>query len=145
MAHARSARRSRFRPDLPLILTIALIVLLWVAGGASRADTMGQVIVRAGCWAILIAAILAGPRPIFAGARPVLFLLIATIALPLIQLIPLPPAPCLVAIAARSRHSADSRGAGAVAAMDDDAGRDAKRAGIAHRAGGDAAGAGAGE
>ncbi|MEZ0497917.1 O-antigen ligase family protein [Sphingomonas sp. IW22] len=92
MAHARSARRSRFRPDLPLILTIALIVLLWVAGGASRADTMGQVVVRAGCWAILIAAILAGPRPIFAGARPVLFLLIATIALPLIQLIPLPPA-----------------------------------------------------
>ena len=69
-----------------------MVVLLWVAGGASRADTMGQVVVRAGCWAILIAAMLGGPRPSLDGARPVLFLLIATIALPLIQLIPLPPA-----------------------------------------------------
>ncbi len=69
-----------------------MIVLLWVAGGASRADAMGQVVVRAGCWAILIAAFLAGPRPVLTGLKPVLFLLIAAIALPLIQLIPLPPA-----------------------------------------------------
>jgi O-antigen ligase len=86
-----SSRRSAFRPDLPLILTIALIALLWIAGGASRADTMGQVVVRAGCWAILIAAILAGPRPSLGAARPVLLLLAATIALPLVQLVPLPP------------------------------------------------------
>lgn len=92
MAHSHSARRSSFRPDLPLVLTVAMIVLLWVAGGASRADAMGQVVVRAGCWAILIAAIVAGPRPVLTGLKPVLFLLIATIALPLIQLIPLPPA-----------------------------------------------------
>lgn len=92
MAHSHSARRSSFRPDLPLVLTVAMIVLLWVAGGASRADAMGQVVVRAGCWAILIAAIVAGPRPVLTGLKPVLFLLIAAIALPLIQLIPLPPA-----------------------------------------------------
>ncbi|WP_315762114.1 O-antigen ligase family protein [Sphingomonas sp. Y38-1Y] len=73
-------------------MTIALLVLLWVVGGASRADVMGQVVVRAGSWAILIAAILAGPRPVLTGLKPVLFLLIAAIALPLIQLIPLPPA-----------------------------------------------------
>lgn len=92
MAHSHSARRSSFRPDLPLVLTVAMIVLLWVAGGASRADAMGQVVVRAGCWAILIAAIVAGPRPVLTGLKPVLLLLIAAIALPLIQLIPLPPA-----------------------------------------------------
>ena len=92
MVHARSARRNRIRPDLPLVLAIAIIALLWIAGGASRADTMAQVIVRAGCWMILMVAVLAGPRPAWRDSRSVLFLLIATIALPLVQLIPLPPA-----------------------------------------------------
>ncbi len=93
MVHPRSsARQSAFRPDLPLVLALALMVLLWIAGGASMADAMGQVVVRAGAWAILITAILAGPRPAVAMVRPVLFLLIAAIALPLVQLIPLPPA-----------------------------------------------------
>jgi O-antigen ligase len=91
MVHARSAKRPRFRPDLPLVLTILLFALLWLAGGASRADTLGQVFVRGGCWAILIAAILAGPRPTIGRARPLLFLLLAVIILPVIQLIPLPP------------------------------------------------------
>lgn len=53
---------------------------------------MGQVVVRAGTWMIILAAILVGPRPTFGAIRPVVFLLVATIALPLIQLIPLPPA-----------------------------------------------------
>jgi O-antigen ligase len=91
MIYARSARRSSFRFDISLALLITMTVLLWVAGGASRADIMGQVVVRGGCWAILIAAILAGPRPMLGSARPVLFVLLAVIALPLVQLIPLPP------------------------------------------------------
>lgn len=70
---------------------IATLVLLWIAGGASRAEVLGQVVVRAGAWAILVIAILAGPRPVFLGIRPVLLVLIAAIALPLVQLIPLPP------------------------------------------------------
>jgi len=53
---------------------------------------MGQVVVRAGCWIIMVVAILAGPRPELTRARPVVFLLIATVILPLIQLIPMPPA-----------------------------------------------------
>ncbi|WP_176484851.1 O-antigen ligase family protein [Sphingomonas ginsenosidimutans] len=69
-----------------------MIVLLWVAGGASRADAMGQVVVRAGAWALLVVASLAGPRPDLAGCRAIVWLLAATIALPFIQLIPLPPA-----------------------------------------------------
>lgn len=92
MVHTRSTRQPRFKPDLSLILAIAMILLLWVAGGASRADTMGQVVVRAGSWMILIIGILFGPRPLLRDARPVLILLAATVALPLIQLIPLPPA-----------------------------------------------------
>jgi O-antigen ligase len=91
MIQTRSVRQPRFQPDFPLVLTMAMIVLLWLAGGASRADTMGQVVVRAGCWAILIAAVLAGPRPALGNARPVMLLLLAVIALPLLQLIPLPP------------------------------------------------------
>lgn len=91
MDHARLTRRSSFKPNVPLILVLAMIALLWVAGGASRADAMGQVVVRAGSWTILIAAILAGPRPRLSSAKPVLYLLVAVIVLPLIQLVPLPP------------------------------------------------------
>lgn len=95
MNHSRPTRRPLFRPDLPLVLVFAMIVLLWIAGGASRADTLGQVVIRAGCWAILVITALTGPRPLAYfttdRARPVLLLLAATIALPVIQLIPLPP------------------------------------------------------
>lgn len=91
MVQARSVRRSPFKPDLSLVLLIALVVLLWLAGGASRAEVMGQVVVRAGAWAILIVSILFGPSARLGEARPVAFLLAVTIALPLIQLIPLPP------------------------------------------------------
>lgn len=92
MVHVRPARGLRLKPDLPLLLTITMIVLLWTAGGASREDTLGQVVVRAGCWGILVVAILVGPRPALRDNRGVLLLLLAAIALPLLQLIPLPPA-----------------------------------------------------
>ena len=91
MVHARLARRPSFRLDPRLALAIAMAVLLWVAGGASRGDALAQVIVRAGAWTVLIAAILFGPYPSIRVMRPILFLLVATIALPLIQLVPLPP------------------------------------------------------
>ncbi|WP_212611939.1 O-antigen ligase family protein [Sphingomonas baiyangensis] len=85
--------RAGRRPlDIQLILVVLLLGLLWVAGGASRGDVMGQPVVRGGCWAIVAAAILAGPRPALDGARWLPWLLVATIALPLLQLVPLPPA-----------------------------------------------------
>lgn len=92
MAPSRSALRSPFRPDLSLVLVIAMFALLWVMGGASRAETLGQVFVRAGSWLLLVLAILFGPRPAMAGVRPVVILLCAAVALPLLQLVPLPPA-----------------------------------------------------
>lgn len=91
MVQARPARRSPFRPDFSLILLIAFVMLLWVSGGASRAEAMGQVVVRAGAWIILVTSILLGPSMKVERIWPVAWLLAATIALPLIQLIPLPP------------------------------------------------------
>jgi O-antigen ligase len=69
-----------------------LLVVVQFAGGASRADALGQVIVRAAAWAALIGGILFGNRPDLRGGRAVVLLLAAAIALPLVQLIPLPPA-----------------------------------------------------
>lgn len=92
MVASRLNRISSFEPTMPLMLVIAMAVLLWIAGGASQGDVMGQVVVRAGAWTILLMAVLFGPRPDLAGARPVLLIIIAAIALPLVQLVPLPPA-----------------------------------------------------
>ena len=44
MVHVRTVHRFSFQLDLSLLLMLAM--LLWIAGGASRADVMGQVIVR---------------------------------------------------------------------------------------------------
>ena len=88
----RSGQNQSPRPILYL-LVILLIVLL-VAGGASRADAAGQAIARGAAMAALAVALLFGVRPIAfpAPLRPIFFLLLVTIMLPLIQLIPLPPA-----------------------------------------------------
>lgn len=87
-----SSSAVRFRPTLALILLYALLVVVEVAGGASRADASGQVIVRTAAWAALIGGLLFGTRPDLRGARAVVMLLAAAIALPLVQLVPLPPA-----------------------------------------------------
>ena len=87
-AHHRSIG---FRPGLSLALLVALLGALWLAGGASRADVMGQVVVRGVAWGALIAVALFGDRPGFRDARTIWALLIAAIALPLAQLVPLPP------------------------------------------------------
>jgi O-antigen ligase len=93
MIHSRSARRpAALRPSLSFVLIAAMLTLVWIAGGASRGDAMGQVVVRAGAWLIVAVAALGGPRPTLAGLRPVLILLAAAAALPLVQLVPLPPA-----------------------------------------------------
>lgn len=77
--------------DLNLVLFIVLLLVLALAGGASRADVLGQTVVRASAWLIAITAILFAPRPDFRPIAPVAFLLAASIALVALQLIPLPP------------------------------------------------------
>jgi O-antigen ligase len=81
----------RFKPSVGLILLCILLGVLQIAGGASRGDVFGQVIVRGSAWLLLILSILFGNRPDFRAGRPVVLLLAAAVLLPLLQLIPLPP------------------------------------------------------
>lgn len=53
---------------------------------------MGQVVVRSATWALAVLAICVGVRPAPPAFHPVLLILIAALALVLIQLVPLPPA-----------------------------------------------------
>lgn len=76
---------------LPLLLLTALLMLLWMAGGASRGDALGQVLARGGACAIIIIALLSFTRFEVNSLRPIWLLLLATFAVPLAQLIPLPP------------------------------------------------------
>jgi O-antigen ligase len=87
--HRRGARRN---PSWSFILLCVLLVTLLAAGGASRGDVPGQVIVRGVCWSLLAIAALLVARPTHPAGRPVLILLCAALALVLLQLVPLPPA-----------------------------------------------------
>ncbi|WP_448665250.1 O-antigen ligase family protein (plasmid) [Sphingomonas sp. CJ20] len=81
-----------FRPSLYQILLVLLLVTLGIAGGASRADAFGQVVVRGVAWSLAVIAIFLGQRPHLGTAKPVLLFLVAALGLTLVQLIPLPPA-----------------------------------------------------
>lgn len=87
----RAHHRSRRSPSLSFVLLLILLSILWLAGGASRADVLGQAIVRGMATLLLVAAALLSDRPAIGRLWPVAALLLATIALPLLQLIPLPP------------------------------------------------------
>ncbi|KQM21459.1 hypothetical protein ASE50_13755 [Sphingomonas sp. Leaf5] len=62
-------------PSLSFVLLCGLLAVLWLAGGGSRADVLGQVIVRSVAWLSLILAILLAPKPSFANAKPLWLLL----------------------------------------------------------------------
>lgn len=53
-----SSIRLKHRPSLAFLLLCGFMAVLWLAGGASRADVMGQVVVRAAAWGAMIAALL---------------------------------------------------------------------------------------
>ena len=79
------------RSEWPFWLLTSLLIILWIAGGASRADVIGQPVVRFFAWALLIAAIV-GLRE-WKPVRPLapLVFLLAAIAVCILQLLPLPP------------------------------------------------------
>ena len=87
----RSRPFPAFRPSLPLILLFILLATLWVAGGASRPDAAGQVVVRAVTAAVLATAILFCRRPALRRRAPT-WLLLAAALMATLQLVPLPPA-----------------------------------------------------
>lgn len=84
-------RREIFLPDLYFILLAVLLAVLWLAGGASRADVPGQPVVRGAAAALLVVAALFGKRPMLNPLQPIAWFLGAAIALALVQLVPLPP------------------------------------------------------
>lgn len=72
-------------------LLAAFLLILWVAGGASRADVAGQAFVRFCAWAVLIVAAICLPRPNLTAIRvPAIVLGLAALLIA-IQLVPLPP------------------------------------------------------
>lgn len=84
-------RRRLATIDPALVLLVLLTAGLWIAGGASRADAIGQAVVRGLAAITMLIAIsffrFSPTRP----ALPVLGLLGGAIALVLLQLVPLPP------------------------------------------------------
>lgn len=84
----RSGLFDRFSVSLGL-LTL-LLATLWVAGGASRADMLGQAIVRGAAWLTLVIMALVGERPALGRLFMPALLVGLSVLLPLLQLIPLP-------------------------------------------------------
>jgi len=84
-------RLSASKDDLGIGLTIALLALATLTGGASLPDALGQSVVRAGSLLLLSVGILMGLRFDLVRYRPLAWLMAAMIALVVTQLIPLPP------------------------------------------------------
>ncbi|HEY8605371.1 O-antigen ligase family protein [Tsuneonella suprasediminis] len=77
--------------DLNFVLLVVLLLILALAGGASRADVLGQTVARSSAWLIAIIAILFAPKPPFRAIAPVTALFFTAAGLVILQLIPLPP------------------------------------------------------
>lgn len=80
----------RFRTSLSFGLLCIFLAILFVAGGASRADVTGQAIVRGAASLALAVLAMVGDRRALVQIWPVFLILTAAILLPLIQLVPLP-------------------------------------------------------
>ncbi|MHA6724017.1 O-antigen ligase family protein [Sphingomonas sp. RS2018] len=81
----------KYKPSLAFVLLGMLFGVLWLAGGASRSDVAGQLISRGAAFAGLIAVLIFSERSPLDGAGIVAGLFAAIVALPLLQLCPLPP------------------------------------------------------
>lgn len=87
--HAGQSLRSGL--SLAFVLLGILLAVTWVAGGASRPDAFGQVVVRGASWGVLAVAALGSVRPDLGYARLPLLFLLAALMLVVVQLVPLPP------------------------------------------------------
>lgn len=79
-----------YRPSPALLLFLLIFSTLWVAGGASHADVMGQAVTRGAAWLVLVMAILWRVRPDISRVRTPFCILMAALLLALLQLVPLP-------------------------------------------------------
>ena len=78
------------RPSFSMIVLTGLLVALWIAGGASRAEVPAQIIVRGAAASALLLIILFGAAPAFDTARAPSLLMAGALSLVVVQLIPLP-------------------------------------------------------
>jgi len=85
--------RSRSLPSwsLPFVLLCGFLGVLWIAGGASRGDALGQPLVRIAAGLVLVLLILFEDRPRPGRGKPIWLLLGASVVVTLLQLVPLPP------------------------------------------------------
>lgn len=74
-----------------VLLSIMMAVLL-AAGGASRADALGQFVVRFAAWLTLLFLLVRASWPRWDDIRPLAAFLLCAIGLVALQLLPLPPA-----------------------------------------------------
>lgn len=81
----------RARPSLAFALLVGLLSVVCLAGGASRGDVLGQVVVRGASWIAVIVVLLALARPAAGGSRAIPALLLTAALVCLVQLVPLPP------------------------------------------------------
>lgn len=92
MLTSNAHRRTTFRlPSVPFVLLIMFLATLWLAGGAARGDALGQAVVRSVAWLVVVVMLLASPGLPSVRAQPVAILMLCAVALPLAQLVPLPP------------------------------------------------------
>jgi O-antigen ligase len=73
-------------------LLSTFLVVLWLAGGASRADVLGQAVTRFFAWMFLVAVALSSTRLDWRRVKPIAALLGLSVLVVSIQLVPLPPA-----------------------------------------------------
>lgn len=80
------------RPGLSFFVLCALFLVLLIAGGASRADATGQVVIRCAAWLALIVTALFADFTESRGIWPLAVILFLAVLLVVLQIIPLPPA-----------------------------------------------------
>lgn len=78
-------------PSATFFGLLAFLSVLWLAGGASRPDALGQAVVRGCAWTLMVATVLFGRRRSFQDTRPVLIVALAALALAVLALVPVPP------------------------------------------------------
>lgn len=86
-----STSSADFSARLSFWLLCVFLVILWIAGGASRADVAGQAVVRFFAWAFLIVFVLFSARFEWRRIKPLAIFLGLAILLVFLQLVPLPP------------------------------------------------------
>lgn len=79
------------RPQGAFLLLATLLAVILLCGGSSRADVLGQAIVRAAAGGGIVLAALFMAKTDVQSSKPVFWLLTGIVILPLIQMVPLPP------------------------------------------------------